>query len=441
MRQAGLLTLLICLLGTLGFWRPHAAEAASDPGNAEPTLDVRNPPEVSRFEGGVPWAEVSGFAWAGETPLRDVMLVIDLSASMRLASGFDVDGDGRIGRVKIEGRHWALFPIFEDRSFNMDASYLSSDTEDSVINAALVAARRFVERVDLERVRVGIVTFDRHARLRTPLTDDRQTLLASVEGLRRRMTRRTTDVGPRDTATGLALATAGDLLIEGADPAAPRQRELLVLSDGLPSLPAKRAPEFLVAVSMVLTERGVDTHFFPLGPSAVWNGPFFDYLDEHAGTSHTRVADLRQIDDQLSTVRLDRVAAVEIENETTGTPAQAVRLFADGSFDGFVRLQDGPNTVRFRALTRDGSATEVIREIDYAPSVPENAADAKSQAREIEAFLARLQNRRVESELLLEVERAREAAARRSLEIRASEGGSEDAPDPATSEQPGAPSP
>ena len=379
------------------------------------------------LRGAVRWAEVSGFAWEGETPLRDIMLVIDISATMRIASGLDVDGDGYTGQFRLEGRRWLQPASLEERISPIDAAYLSSDRDDTVIAAALAAARRFVERVDLTRTRVGIVTFDSHARVRMPLTDDRASLVESIEGLRRRMTRTSEGLGTRSTATGFALATAGDALVASRDPAVPRRMELLVLTDALPSLPVGHAPEFMVAVSMVLTERDIRTHFFPLGPSALWNAPFFDFLDERAGTSHTDVASLAQIDERLANARLDEVAAIEIGNETSGEPAQAVRLFTDGSFDGFVRLEDGPNRILVRALATDGTTRDVALTVGYAHVLPTTRAEARAQQAEVELFLDTLETRAVESALLVEMREARETAVRRSLEIEASRADGPDA--------------
>ena len=220
------------------------------------------------------------------------------------------------------------------------------------------------------------------------------------------------------------MATAGDMLLRAQFPGdPPRRKEVLLLSDGLPNLPPGNGPRRTVATARVLEERGVDVHMFPLGAAAIVNAPFFEFMDEYTGSAHTKVGLAGEVIEKLAELRLDRIVKLEVENRTTGEPGRALRLFADGSFDAVVALAAGPNEIAFRAETKSGSRALQIRTLRHSPETVATSEAAARQRSAIEAFAERLEQRRAETELLVDLEKAATHAEQleRRLRIEAAE--------------------
>ena len=119
----------------------------------------------------------------------------------------------------------------------------------------------------------------------------------------------------------------------------------------------------------------------------------------------------------LPAVELSEVAEVKLENGTSGQSGRAIRLLADGSFDGFVPLVAGRNQVHITAVGIGGGREELTRTITYAP--------APGQAEQVQLEVSRLREllraRTTEVELQREIQHAREQRRemqkRRQLEI------------------------
>ena len=116
-----------------------------------------------RLASPVAYYDLRGWAGAGQPLEHDVMVAIDTSGSTAVASGSDVDGDGRIGRrTRREREKW--------RDFN--PAYLSNDPGDTVLAAEVLATRRPVERMGAGRTRIGIVSFSNEPPIEVPLVGD-----------------------------------------------------------------------------------------------------------------------------------------------------------------------------------------------------------------------------------------------------------------------------
>jgi hypothetical protein len=123
-----------------------------------------------------------------------------------------------------------------------------------------------------------------------------------------------------------------------------------------------------------------------------------------------------QLVSELRELNLADVSRVAIRNVTTDTPARALRLFPDGSFDALVTLVEGPNLLRIEAFGLDGSGLRVERNVLRLEG---SAAD--DEARQGRALLDALRQRTAEMEAWAEVERRR-LEQRRSLTIEAAPG-------------------
>jgi hypothetical protein len=138
------------------------------------------------------------------------------------------------------------------------------------------------------------------------------------------------------------------------------------------------------------------------------------------------VSRLRQLD-------LVGMAEVSVVNETTGMEARALRVFPDGTFDGFVELAKGRNRLRFAAQDVDDSVHGVERWVTYEPPSGPNGpaavsagpagsegADGPSEDERVEE----LRRRTAELEAWADLERSREQQ-RKDLKLRVEEKGAQ----------------
>lgn len=138
------------------------------------------------------------------------------------------------------------------------ASMQATDVKPTRLDAAIDAASSFVEDLP-PQLRVGLVAFDRHARLLSPPTTDHETVLESIRSL-------TTGPG---TAAGDALQAALDAIVAaeaqlGGNPSSKHASAIVLLSDGVTtvgrpvSVAAEAAAQAEVPVSTIAfgTESG-----------------------------------------------------------------------------------------------------------------------------------------------------------------------------------------
>ncbi|HEU4428670.1 MAG TPA: VWA domain-containing protein [Myxococcota bacterium] len=375
-------------------------------------LEVEQP-AAERTAGTIGWTEVRGYAWTGESPLLDVVIVLDLSRSTLLASGSDVNRNGRVGRISPDA--YAIFSGILTAPYSPRA--LSTDLGDTVARAELAAARRFVEASNPSRTRVAIVTFGDIPKLRVPLDAGRDAVLAEIARLERRERTRAREFGGRSNDFARALAFAGAELIYHRPRSA--RREVIALTDGLPDRPVAVGARQAAAVAWELSDRGVGVHMVPLGIVALRNAPYFEYVAKLTGDSHTAIARSGEVVEKLPEVRLDRLAALEIVNRSTGEAARDLRIFADGSFDALLRLRGGVNEVSFTARAASGETATRTRVLSLDEGPPRSLADAVAAREALERFAERVRVRARESELVAEMElaRSRAAEAERTLRI------------------------
>jgi hypothetical protein len=154
---------------------PRESAAAADGGAPEEPvwMEVDVPADGAEHVGPLAWLEVRGWAGVNRSGEHDVVVLVDVSGSTAYASGIDVDEDGKLGRASRRREAW--------RSFN--PRYLSSDADDTVLAAELVATRRLVELLDPGRVRVGLISFHGRARLDALLGSRPERLAAALQRL------------------------------------------------------------------------------------------------------------------------------------------------------------------------------------------------------------------------------------------------------------------
>jgi hypothetical protein len=381
---------------------------------AEPTskpvrIVIDSPRSGEHVENRVDQAPIRGTAVAqGERPSDfDVMVVIDVSGSTRAASGVDVDGDGVVGVNPQE----ELLP-----SGTYPDDIVSTDPDDSILNAEAAAARALVRSLDPSRVHVGLATFagdtdpttgerrsldQQDAWLEVPLTADRSQVLNAIDAVVARG-----PSGATNFAAGIRLAVTELAGLPGArsHPRPHAKKVMLFLTDGVPSFPIGRGDvtdpgdiEAAVNAAMLAKTAGITINTYALGPQALSGPQAVTEMARVTLGTYTPVRNPGDIIALLQGVSFANVEDVVLSNLTTGDLSTDVQLNPDGSFHGFVPVRVGHNQVRVTALATDGSRGSVVLDIDFGHS--------QLTDREMALELERIRN--MNKELLLLRERKR----------------------------------
>jgi len=361
LRRAGVTTL--ALAGLVAMVLPGSPLAAEErvrvliesPG---PGVQVENPVHQARIAG-------SASAEGDEPQNYDVILAIDVSASTLHASGVDVDGDGFVGANP-------LLELLPPTARSADKR--SSDPEDSILHAEIAAARALIERLDARRARVGVISFagevdpttgrrkyldQKDAWVDAPLTSDLAQIHRTLDAILARGARGATNfaagvrIGIRELA-GLSEARSR--------PRPDAKKVILFLTDGAPTLPSGRGnqidpgdSEAAVRAAQVAHRAGITINTYALGGGALTYPEVVMEMARVSLGTYTPVQNPGDIIMLLQGVSFANVEDVVFTNVTTGDFSTDVRLNPDGSFQGYVPVQEGSNRVRVIALASDGS--------------------------------------------------------------------------------------
>ncbi len=393
----------------LGFVAPAALFAAEEDGVR---IVVDSPARDEVVRGRTDLAPLSGVAFAGDRPAHfDLMLVIDVSGSTRYPSGIDVDGDGSLGRQKT-----ALVSILDT---------VNTDPEDSILAAEITGAKRLLEQLDPERVRVGVVSFSGEidpvsgrrrsvdqvdALLEHPLSSDYERVAVALDAVLFRGPH-----GGTNMEAGVKRALRELTGVEGgvSVPQPGSKKVILLMTDGKPSLPFGRADvedpadvEAVVAAAQLSGSVGITINVYGLGPGAI------DY--PHAATEVARATsglytpvrrpgDIVSLLSGVSFANVEDVVAVNLTLSEWAGPDD-ILLRPDGSFRGFVPVRPGLNRIRVSALASDGTRGSTELDIMF---IHQDLSDG-----ELGSELERIRNRSRELQLLME--RDRQEAFRKS---------------------------
>ena len=362
----------------------------------------------------LPLVEVAGGAGRGASAGWDLAIVLDLSESTLHPSGLDLDGDGPNGRTDP-----ALVEAFVPTGFAgpglKQRLAQGFDFEDTILAAELEAASALVARVTGPRLRTGLIGFSDRAQVLAPLGSTPAALERALAELR-------THLGEHLRGTHYAAAIEAAHRMLAPDPAAAadgKQRAIVFLSDGAPSLPVYwgdggRKPALEAAREAGLD--GIRIFAFAFGEEGAAATEVLAEMAQWTEGRALRVEHPETLVTELRELRLVDVSRVAIANTTTGAAARAVRLFPDGSFDGLVTLAEGENVLRIEAYASDGSGVYVERQVVRLAGPADAAEAARGQE-----LLATLRRRTAEMEAWAEVEHRRREQ-RRSLTIEATPG-------------------
>jgi hypothetical protein len=418
---------VLCVLLLIGL----AGGALADPSAAQEGmawLEV-TAPGGERTRTSLPLLEVKGRASARAGRGHDLVIALDLSDSTILPSGVDLDGDGPEARTDPE-RLADLARLADQAGVReaLVARLRDVDLDDSILMAEVSAAEALIQRLDRRVFRIGILVFSDEARLVAPLGSPRGRLTGALREIRTSFFR---ELRGTNFAAAIELAHAElmpDAAVESdGGPSHPiRERSILLLSDGAPTLPvhANRAQKYALEAARAAAADGIRLYCFALGREAeealevyrrmaILSGGRFERISRPADA----IARLRQVD-------LADLEELRVVNSTNGSPARALRIFPDGSFDGFVELDPGRNLLVFTATARNGSIASVAREVTR----PRDGAGREDRER-MEALLEELRRRTQETALWAEMEQGRDGQ-RRELRVEPEPSGSTPAPEP-----------
>lgn len=358
-----------------------AVSAAADATDERVWIALQAPASRSVIRAPAGLVEVRGLAGTGTPAVHDLVLVIDVSDSTAFASGVDLDGDGKVGRANRRVYNYIVRGIGEPPHALLPEHY-SSDTDDTILLAELAAARRLLDQLSPEITRLGLVTFREHASVRAPLSHDRTALRDALDQLER-------DAAWQTGGTNFAAAL--DAALDVLGPARARedtltQRTILFLSDGQPTVPRNVAEKRAIEAAERVAEADAHIHGFALGPAALDHYAVYRDMALASGGRMTPLERPGDVVHEIERVELAGIAHVSLENTTTGEPGRAVRVFPDGSFDGFVTLAPGPNRVRVTARAPGGTFASQDLELVFDEYTPTSRAEAERVNLELESL-------------------------------------------------------
>ncbi len=371
--------------------------AAGAPAEEMLWLAVERPTENQRVRLSAALVEVRGRTLIGEPDefgsgagiqelvSADVVLALDLSNTTLWAMGVDVDGDGKVGRDRrvSYGRPPRLY-----RSW-------TTDPDDTIIHSELLAARTLVDRLGERRARLGILTYTGKPRPRVEVGSPEH----AIEGLERIRIR----VDWTGTNISSALRLARDMLLEAPRKRGPSRPRIVVLfSDGQPTVPRNEhvARRRALRAARELADAGVQVYTLAFGEDAREDPGVLQEIAEVTGGRFVEVEDPKRVLEELGKVAFAKPAGLLIRNRTTGQVARAVRVFTDGSFDGFVPLAPGWNWLEVSAIGPHGQRVGVERRVFYEKPEIESLEDRRHAAR----MLVELRHRAAETELASQTE-------------------------------------
>jgi hypothetical protein len=335
--------------------KPPAATKASDvlPHSATAVnlqLDIEYPSEGAVVGSSACGVFVAGRAIAmrGQLQKFDVAIVIDTSASTAGPAEADINNNGTIGKV-YGGAFGSVF----------GASL--TDPGDSILSAEVAAARQLLRGLDPRSTRVTVITFAGEAEqqgvviLGQPqkpaitlqaLTNDYERVERALDSVLANG-----PAGLTHIAAGVDQATIELMGIKGAlsrkDPSS--EKIVLFFTDGVPTLP--HGPQFEAEnVRAVLRAAGrsqysnIRIHSFAIGPEAL-DAPIATVeMARRTGGYFTPVRHPGMLADAVETVDFANLREVVLKNATNGKIASPFRLTADGSWSGFLPLENGDNS-------------------------------------------------------------------------------------------------
>lgn len=337
----------------------------------------------------------------------DIVLIIDVSGSTKVASGIDVDGDGVVGiDPQMELVPPGMYP----------PDLRNTDPQDSILAAEIAAAEALLTTLASERSRVGVISFSgemnpntgnrvrfdqQDAWVEVPLTSDYGIVRSALQGILARGPN-----GGTNFAAGIRLAVTELAGLSGSQstPRAGAKKVALFLTDGLPTFPIGSGSsadpgdtEAALNAARLAHKAGININTYALGPSALTNPIAATEVARITLGTFMPVQNPGDIISFLQGVTFANVEDVVFTNLTTREVSYDVNLSPDGSFSGFVPVTEGKNRVRVTALSSDGSSGSIEFDLVFET--------AGLTSRELALELDRIRERNKHLVLLIERDR------------------------------------
>ncbi|MBW2712786.1 MAG: VWA domain-containing protein [Deltaproteobacteria bacterium] len=373
-------------------------------------LKIESPAAGGEVSNSVHLAEVRGLATVDSVPPPgyDLMLALDVSGSTNDPSGTDVDGDGTLG---IDPRLELVAPG------TYPEGMVSTDAGDSVLAAEVLAARKLIEGLSAERVRVGLLTFSsgpvdvetgkrigdatNDAVLEVPLTQQYDRVLEALDKIQARGGHGATNF---EAGIRLGLRELAGLPGAKSQHFSERKSVLLFLTDGSPSFPMGRSDvvdpgdiEAAVRAAHLARSAGVPIHSYAIGMGALTEPVAATEIARVSLGEYVPVRNPADIVPLLQGVSFSSIEDVVLTNLSTGDFSTDVHLSPDGHFSGFVPVKEGANEVRVTALASSGKRLTTTFSFDFQLS--------ELSDKELLLELDRIRRRNKALQLLLERKR------------------------------------
>ena len=270
------------------------------------------------------WAGPSGISRASELQVE----IHEPAANLLLTRGetsIQVEGGASIfGGV----RYLDLFLVLDSST-----SLEKNDRDDHRTAGAIGLVRSLPAKSDIQ---IGVVDFDGEARLISPLTTDREAVVAALSKLDR--------FGKTDIAAG--IRTALDGFVGHARPGS--SRVILLFTDGKSSEKKTRA------ATAIAESQGVAIHTLLLGRGGKGER-ILKEIAETTGGAFLRVTNPKKLPEAFLNLRTTGVERVTLRvNDGQPVPAK----LSGGSFSGLVPLQIGENRIVATATSLAGETRE-----------------------------------------------------------------------------------
>lgn len=306
------------------------------------TVDVVRPPSG---EPGLGFLSGRALAHEGDLELFDVVFAIDTSGSTADSSG-----------------------LGERSGWLSHLPGLGVARGDSVLGAEVAAIESLLDGFDARTTRVGLVSFagsdypSTNAWVDAPLTSDfRQMRSALADRLL------VDPEGGTDLAAGL-LRGAIELLGTRSAESQPRKsatRHLVVLTDGMPTLPESDPVDAAIRAAHSLAKRGICVHVFAIGREAWREGREIAPVAELTHGEYHAVQDLAKLAPLLAQIQFRSLKELRVENKTTGAPALELARDDTGAWSGLVPFITGSNLIEVVAVASDGRERRLERQVVF----------------------------------------------------------------------------
>jgi Mg-chelatase subunit ChlD len=311
------------------------------------TLDKVDVVRSPTAQPGVGYLSGTVLAYAGELELFDVVFVIDTSGSTADSSGLSNSASGWLARLP-----------------GMKVSRSAS-----ILGAEVASIESLLDGFDPRTTRVGIVSFagdespySSHAWTDAPLTTNYEEIRSALAD---RML--VPPEGGTDLAAGL-LRGAIELLGTRSADSKPREhatKHIVVLTDGLPTLPEFRAVPAARRAARSLANRHIRVHIFAIGSAAEDEGRLIEPVATVTHGEYHAVKDVNNLAHLLKQIELRSLRELRVANKTTGAKALELERDEAGAWSALVPFVAGPNQIEIVAVASDGREERIERQLVF----------------------------------------------------------------------------